>query len=110
VKDALGEVFLSCVNTEYYLHGWPLQVAVLLDGRRPGQTLGPIPGARPIPGDPNMVDLAAGQTPALTAKRVGNAWLVAEGGSGLAQRIAVLNALRIRRLDVHLLSSAPTPY
>lgn len=107
-KDALGEVFLSCANTEYYLHGWPLQVAVLLDGRRPGQTLGPIPGARPIPGDPNMVDLAAGQTPALTAKRVGNAWLVAEGGSGLAQRMAVLNALEIIKLEVHRLSSAPS--
>ena len=109
-KDALGEVFLSCVNTEYYLHGWPLQVAVLLDGRRPGQTIGPIPGARPIPGDPNMVDLAAGQTPALTAKRVGNAWLVAEGGSGLAQRIAVLHALEISKLDLHHLSSAPATY
>jgi hypothetical protein len=110
-KDALGEVFLSCVNTEYYLHGWPLQVAVLLDGRLPGQTLGPIPGARPVPGHPNLVNLATGQLPgSLTAKRVGNAWLVAEGGSGLAQRIAVLNALEISNLDLHHFSSAPASY
>jgi len=56
VKDALGEVFLSCIDTEYYLHGWPLQVAVLLDGRQPGRVLGPIPGARPVPGEPEMVN------------------------------------------------------
>jgi hypothetical protein len=80
-QDALGEVFLSCINTEYYLHGWPLDMAVLLDGRRPGQVLGPIPGAQPVLGHPNIVNLATGS---LTAKRAGNAWLVAEGGSGLA--------------------------
>ncbi|HZU45689.1 MAG TPA: hypothetical protein VFA16_00310 [Mycobacterium sp.] len=110
-KDALGEVFLSCLNTEYYLHGWPLQVAVLLDGRQPGQVLGPIPGARPVPGQPNIVNLAAGQPPgSLTAKRVGNAWLVAEGGSGLAQRITVLNALQISKLDLHHRTSERAPY
>ena len=45
VPDALGEVFLSCVDTEYWMDGWPLQAGVLLDGHRPGQVLGPIPGA-----------------------------------------------------------------
>ena len=34
VKDALGEVFLSCIDAEYYLHGWPIEAAVLLDGRQ----------------------------------------------------------------------------
>lgn len=109
-KDALGEVFLSCIDTEYYLHGWPLRVAVLLDGCVPGQVLRPIPGARPIPGQPNMVNLAASLLPgSLTAKRVGNAWLVAEGGTGLKQRIAVLNALQISKLDLHHLTSERTP-
>jgi hypothetical protein len=37
----------------------------------------------------------------LTAKRVGNAWLVAQGGSGLAQRVHVLTDLRINKLDLH---------
>jgi len=119
VPDALGEVFLSCVDTEYYLHGWPLQAGVLLDGHRPGQVLGPIPGARPVPGQPDMVDLPLGRFPrtydtpvsadspqfSLTAKRVGNAWLVVQGGSGLAQRVQVLNALRINKLDLHHLTS-----
>jgi hypothetical protein len=109
VHDALGEVFLSCVDAAYYLHGWPLGVAVLLDGHRPGRVLGPIPGARPVPGQPDIVSLATGHFPSslfsrnfgVTAKRVGNAWLVVQGGSGLAQRAQVLNALRISKLDLH---------
>ena len=119
VNDALGEVFLSCVDTEYYLDGWPLQAAVLLDGHRPGKVLGPIPGARPVPGQPDTVNLPLGRVPrnydtpisadspqfSLTAKRVGNAWLVVQGGSGLAQRVHVLNALRINKLDLHHVTS-----
>ena len=118
VHDALGEVFLSCIDAAYYLHGWPFDVAVLLDGRQPGQVLGPIPGARPVPGQPEMVDLATGQFPSslftrnfgVTAKRVGNAWLVVQGGSGLAQRLQVLNALRISKLDLHHLASRHAPH
>ena len=118
VHDALGEVFLSCVDAEYYLDGWPLQVGVLLDGHRPGQVLGPIPGARPVPGEPGMVNLATGQFPSslftrnygVTARRVGNAWLVAQGGSGLPQRLQVLNALRISKLDLHHVTSGHTPH
>ena len=113
VNDALGEVFLSCVDAEYYLDGWPLQAGVLLDGHRPGQVLGPIPGARSVPGQPGMVNLATGHFPSslftrnygVTAKRVGNAWLVVQGGSGLPQRLQVLNSLRISKLDLHHLTS-----
>ncbi len=119
VPDALGEVFLSCVDTEYWMDGWPLQAGVLLDGHRPGQVLGPIPGARPVPGQPDMVNLPLGRVPlnydtpisadspqlSLTAKRVGNAWLVVQGGSGLAQRVQVLNDLRISKLDLRHLTS-----
>jgi hypothetical protein len=109
VHDEPGEVFLSCVDAEYYLDGWPLQAAVLLDGHRPGRVLGPIPGARPVPGQPGIVDVATGRFPSslftrnygITAKRVGNAWLVVQGGSGLAQRVQALHALRISKLDLH---------
>ena len=117
VQDALGQVFLSCIDAGYYLHGWPLNVAVLLDGHQPGQVL-PIPGARPVPGQPDMVNLATGRFPSslftrnfgVTAKRVGNAWLVAQGGSGLAQRLEVLNSLRINKLDLHHLTSGHAPH
>ncbi|MGH2885168.1 MAG: hypothetical protein ACRDPA_21090, partial [Solirubrobacteraceae bacterium] len=39
---SLGELFESCVGAEYYLHGWPLAVGVLLDARHPGRVLGPL--------------------------------------------------------------------
>ena len=118
VPDALGEVFLSCVDAEYWMDGWPLQAAVLLDGHHPGQVLGPIPGARPVPGQPDMVNLPLGRVPlnydtpisadspqfSMTAKRIGTAWLVVQGGSGLAQRVQALNALRITKLDLHHLT------
>lgn len=91
VGDYVGELFVSCVSTEYYLHGWPMAAAVLLDARRPGVVLGRIPGANPVPGHPNVVDFAGAS---LSARRVGNAWLVVQGGSGTTQRVSVLNALK----------------
>jgi hypothetical protein len=99
---SVGQLFLSCVDTEYYLQGWPLMVGVLLDARHPGQLLGAIPGAIPVPGRPDTVDFNGGS---LTAHRFRNAWLVVRGGSGLSQRLQVLGALRISRLDLSGLRS-----
>jgi hypothetical protein len=93
--DSVGELFLSCLDTEYYLHGWPLELGVLLDARRPGRALGWIPGATPVGGDPDTVNFAAAH---LSARRQGEAWLVVEGGSGATQRLRVLRALTISRL------------
>jgi len=106
-SDANSAVFLSCVDTEYYLHGWPLVVAVLLDGRRPGRVLGPIPGAAPVAGHADTVDLAGGS---LSARRIGNAWLVVQGGSRLAQRLQVLAALRIGTLDLSHIGRGVAPH
>jgi hypothetical protein len=97
VRDYVGELFVSCVSTEYYLHGWPMVAAVLLDARHPGAVLGSIPGARRVPGHPDVVDFADAS---LSARRVGNAWLVIEGGSGTTQRVRVLKALQINKLDL----------
>jgi hypothetical protein len=115
VQDALGEVFLSCVDAAHYLDGWPFDVAVLVDGRQQGQGLGPIFGGRPGRGQPGVVSLATGQFPSslftrnfdVTGKRVGNAWLVVQGGSALAQRVQVLNVLRNSKLDLPHLRHAP---
>jgi hypothetical protein len=96
-KDFVGELFLSCVSTEYYLHGWPMTAAVLLDARHPGAELGPIPGASQVPGDRAIVDFPGAS---LSARRVGNAWLVVQGGSGTTQRTQALQALRIDKLDL----------
>jgi hypothetical protein len=100
-RDSVGELFVSCVSTEYYLHGWPLEAGVLLDARQPGRVLGPIPGATPVPGQPDVVDFRGGS---LTARRIGNAWLAVKGGSGLEQRLQVLRALRVSKLDLSHLS------
>jgi hypothetical protein len=101
VPDSLGELFLSCVSTVYYLHGWPITAAVLVDARDPGGVLGPIPGARAIPGSPLVVDFPGAS---LSARRIGNAWLVVQGGSGTTQRLRVLRALRIDKLDLRTLT------
>lgn len=85
------------MSTEYYLHGWPMTAAVLLDAGRPGAVLGPIPGARAVPRHPSGVDFADAS---LSARRIGNAWLVVQGGSGTAQRLTVLQALQINKLDL----------
>ena len=100
--DAVGELFVSCVDTHYYLQGWPLTAAVLLDARDPGYVLGGIPGAQPVAGFASTVNAPGGR---LTARRIGNAWLVVQGGSGLAQRLQVLGALRIGKLDLSRVSS-----
>lgn len=101
VTDAEGELFLSCVDTEYFLHGWPLDTAILLDARHPGRTLGPLPGASPVAGHPGVVNVVLGSLPGdLTARRVGNAWLVVESGASLAQRLEVLAALSIAKLSL----------
>jgi hypothetical protein len=98
VKTYVGELFLSCVSTEYYLHGWPMTAAVLLDARHPGAVLGPIPGADPLAGTRGIVDFPAAS---LSARRVGNAWLVVQGGAGTTQRRQALNALQINKLSLH---------
>jgi hypothetical protein len=95
--NSLGELFVSCVDAEYYLNGWPLATGVLVDARRPGQALAALPGTKPVPGVAGTVDFASAN---LSARRVGNAWLVVRGGSGSRQRLRVLEALRISRLDV----------
>jgi hypothetical protein len=99
VTGSEGEVFVSCVDTEYYLRGWPLDVAVLVDAAAPGQVLGPIPGASPVVGHPGVVNLAAGPFPgSLTAEQIGEAWLVVQGGASLAQQLRVLRALDVAKL------------
>lgn len=97
VRNSVGELFVSCVDAEYYLHGWPLATGVLVDARRPGQVLGALPGTHPVPGVPGAVDFPGAN---LSARRIGNAWLVVRGGSGSGQRLSVLEALRISRLDL----------
>lgn len=89
----VGRAFFSCADTEYYLQGWPLQTAILLDAEHPGRFPAPIPGMTPVPGVPGTFNAPGETRSEITARRTGNAWLVVAGGSGLAQRIQVLQHL-----------------
>lgn len=97
VRNYVGELLTSCVSTEYYLHGWPMTAAVLLDARHPGAAPGPLPGANPVTGHPDILDFPSAS---LSARRVGNAWLVVQGGSGTTQRVQALDALHINKLSL----------
>ncbi|HWX96179.1 MAG TPA: hypothetical protein VNZ01_04935 [Solirubrobacteraceae bacterium] len=92
----IGRAFLSCVDTEYYLHGWPLETAILLDAQHPGSTPAPIPGMKSVRAAAGLFAAPGDWHGEITAARRGNAWLVVAGGSGLAQRIAVLRHLHTR--------------
>jgi hypothetical protein len=89
----IGRAFFSCASSEYYLHNWPLETAILLDAQRPGARPAAIPGAHPVRGAPGVYDAPGAFNGELTARRDGNAWIVVAGGSGLAQRLEVLRHL-----------------
>jgi hypothetical protein len=89
----VGRSFFSCIDTEYYLHRWPLDAAILLDAAHPGTRPAAIPGLTPVRGEHGYFNGPGDFEGELTATRVGNAWLVVAGGSGLAQRMQVLHHL-----------------
>jgi hypothetical protein len=89
----IGRAFFSCIDTEYYLQNWPLDVAVLLDARHPGSTPGEIPGMKPVAGAAGVFEAPGDWHGDITAARRANAWLVVAGGSGPAQRLEVLHHL-----------------
>ena len=97
ITSAQGELLLSCIDTHYYLHGWPLTAAVLVNAQHPGAAPGPLPGATPVASATGTVDSPGSS---LSGRRIGNAWLVVSGGSGTAQRLRVLTALQITQLKL----------
>jgi hypothetical protein len=89
----IGRAFFSCIDTEYYLHNWPLDGAILLDASHPGRTPAPIPGLRAVTGEPGYFNGPGDFKGELTAVRRGDAWLVLAGGKDLEQRLEVLHHL-----------------
>ena len=89
----IGSAFFSCIDTEYYLHGWPLDAAILLNAKDPTTMAAPIPGLAAVPGSPGVVHGPGDFKGELTARRIGSAWLVVAGGSGVTQRLDVLKHL-----------------
>ncbi len=89
----IGSAFFSCVDSEFYLHNWPLETAVLLDAQHPGNSPAPIPGMAPLPHAPGVFEAPGDWHGDITATRRKHAWLVVAGGSGAAQRLEVLRHL-----------------
>jgi len=89
----IGRAFFSCADSEYYLHNWPLETAILLDAQHPDRPPAPIPGMKPDPRRPGSFDAPGDWHGDITAARRGSAWLVVAGGSGAAQRLEVLQHL-----------------
>lgn len=90
-----GIAFLPCADTEFYWDRWPLQAAVLLDAAHPGHTPAALPRMQPVTGHPGVFDALGSIQGHLTARRIGDAWLVVQGGSGLGQRLALLSNLQV---------------
>lgn len=92
-EQIIGRAFFSCVDTEYYLHKWPLETSILLDAQHPGRRPAAIPEMKPIKGAPGLFWAPGDWHGEITATCKGNAWLVIAGGSGLHQREEVLRHL-----------------
>jgi len=100
-----GSAFLSCLDTYYSTPGSGVFVSVLLDAQHPGAQPAPLWGT-PVPGHAGLVEVGGtraqpepggGLVGEMTARREGDAWVAVQGGSGLAQRIEILSALRVSR-------------
>jgi hypothetical protein len=97
---------------DYKVAGTTLTAAVLVNAKSPGSAPPGIFGTSPITGQRGLVNreedagLHSSTLIAFTARRDGAAWIVVEGGRGLAQRIAALRALRIARIDVGAVSGS----
>ena len=102
LAGAEGEVLEPCLETVYTFQHSAITVALLLNGADLGSRPGLIPNAKAVRGDPGFVNVVLGRAPGgLTAELVaGKAWLVAQGGNAVAQRIAVLRALHVAKLDL----------
>jgi hypothetical protein len=95
--DLAGRPLLSCAYTTWYdAHDNLVQTAILLDARHPGSPPPMLPDATPVIGHPGFINEPITQlrrSTNITARRIGNAWLVLETRDPLAQRIAILNEL-----------------
>jgi hypothetical protein len=95
----VGRGFLSCVDTEYFIPGYGMRAAVLLDAANPLRARpAAIPGLAPIQQAPSFYNGAGDfQFGPMTARREGNAWIVVAGGGRNAEeaRIRLLRHLTV---------------
>jgi hypothetical protein len=104
--DVEGAALTSCLSVDYEVAGTTLTAAVLVNARSPTSAPPALFGASPLAGQAGLVNreedtgLHSSSRIAFTARRDGDAWIVVEGGRGLAQRIQAVRALRVARIAV----------
>jgi hypothetical protein len=104
--DVEGAALTSCLSVDYKVARTTLTAAVLVNARSPTSAPPALFGASPVAGQRGLVNreeeagLHSSSLIAFTARREGPAWIVVEGGRGLAQRIQAVRALKVARLAV----------
>jgi hypothetical protein len=105
----IGHAYLSCVGLGFRLRGSWFKAAVLLDAKHPGAPPAALPDMRPVPGAPGFFDRSSAfGSEGLTARRVGDAWLVVQGEASVSWRVQALRALRVGAIDLRPARSAPS--
>jgi hypothetical protein len=84
----VGHAFLPCIATTYDLHGLPLRATVVLDAANPHSRSAALPDFKPVRGAAGFYAQGG-----LTARRSGNAWLIAAQGTGMRKRVQLLRHL-----------------
>jgi hypothetical protein len=113
--------WLTCLHTWYTLDGSGYETAILLNAKSPGSPPAMLWGAVALAGHPGAVRIPAVEreihfrlpqypgrelasrevlTPPTVARRVGRAWVIVRDGRSLAQRISLLDSLRVTRMEI----------
>src|ERR1700722_640752 len=92
--DVRGREFVSCIDINYLMRGYPLHVGVLLDAASPGSRPAALPGMRPVRRGANIFG-GPSTADTIVATRRGATWLVVTGGYSQAERLAFLEHLKV---------------
>jgi hypothetical protein len=99
-----GDSYVSCADTHFAYRGLAVVAAILLDAQDPGEAPALLPAATPVAQHPQtytqpLVTPSSNSHPArspsaiITARRLGNAWLIVQADGTLPQRLAILDRL-----------------
>jgi len=95
--EIAADADLSCASTDFTYHGQIVLAAILLNAEHPGAAPAPLPDASRVSGRPpafSLMTAPGGHSQSITARRVGDAWLVIRSTGSLRLRLAVLAGLR----------------
>jgi hypothetical protein len=88
--------YLSCADTAFTYHGQAVLAAILLDAQHPGAAPAAFPDASLVSQHPRAFSLTAtpaGGSQSISARRIGDAWLVIQANGSVRERVALLAGL-----------------